>query len=235
MSQLRPPYAARALRLVCLLVSGLLASLWITVGAWAKASPEAWDQTESLYATGEYAKALEGFGRLAEVAEGDAAVTARALMRMGDCIQVGGIAEVGGPDEAYAQALEQGYSPYLAEAFRKWRAAFQMFNHGVSNFSEIPNAEYNARKERVLATVRVFLTAHHDDSEARDQQALLEQLPDITPGGPMGSSVLNEMAMLWPEMLRDDTRASHDEKRDALLDAVERVESAWPDEPGASP
>jgi hypothetical protein len=153
---------------------------------------------------------------------------------MGDCIKVGGVEGVGSPDKTYALALEQGYSSSLAEAFCKWRAAFQEFNHGVSNFSEIPNAEYNARKERILAVIAAYFASHPNDSVARSQQTFLQQLPDIIRGGPMGSSVLNEMALLWPEMLQTVAPPQDDYggyMLDEIAEAVEKVESTWPNAP----
>jgi len=218
------------LRLTRLLAAGLLAALWMTAGAWADASSEAWNQAEALYAAGQYPEALKAFSDLAEATKGDTEATARALTRMGDCIQVGGVEGVGSPDEAYALALEQGYSPYLAGAFCRWRAAFQAFHHGVSNFSEIPTAKYNARKERVLAVIAAYRALHPNDPVARSQHTFLRQLQDIIPGGPMGSSVLNEMALLWPEMLHTVAPPQDDYggyTLEEIAEAVAQVESTW--------
>ena len=156
-------------------------------------------EVDALYEAGAYVQAVEGY-RHVLAATAEAKTRAWCLLRLGDCWQHGEPFGDEMADAFYAQALDQGYSPYLAEAYHKWRAATQMLWHGVSNFSEIPTEEYQARKQQVLAIIAAHLRTVPDDPTALAQQDALRQLPDIQRGGPMGSSVLNEMGLLWPEI-----------------------------------
>lgn len=108
----------------------------------------------------------------------------------------------GTSDTYYAQVLDQGYSPYLLQAFRKWRASYQGHHHGMTNrgmatFTE--NELYNRKKAEVLERIDNYLKDHPQDAPALAQREGLHQLADIAPGGPFGSSALDESAELWPE------------------------------------
>ena len=111
----------------------------------------------------------------------------------------------GTSDTYYAQVLDQGYSPYLLQAFRKWRASYHSNHHGMTNAGGVPsvfapaNEFYNSAKERILRVIEDRLKEHADDAVALAQREGLQQLADIAPGGPFGSSVLDESAELWPE------------------------------------
>lgn len=165
-------------------------------------------EADALYQAGECARAAESYHRIVEATD-NPDVRLRGLLRLGDCEFRGGPfgdRDGGGdtyPDAFYAQVLDHGYSPYLAEAYHKWRTATQVLRHGVSNFSEIPTRKYRARKQRVLKVIAAHLRSHPDDPTALAQQAALRQLPDIQRGRPYGSSVLTEMGSLWPEILRE--------------------------------
>lgn len=153
---------------------------------------------EALYQAGAYVRAAESYRRLMETTD-DSDTRRRGLLRLGDCAFLGGPMGDEWADAFYAQVLDQGYSPYLAEAYRKWRAAMQALWHGVSNFSDIPTEEYQTRKQQTLEVIAAHLRTFPDDPTALAQQDALRQLPDFQRGGPMGSSVLNEMALLWSE------------------------------------
>ena len=205
-------------------------ALCIPLAPFAQAQEGSLSNAEALYQAGDYARAAESYRDTMEATD-DPGLRLRCLLRLGDCAYLGGPfedkSEDAYPDAFYAQVLDHGYSPYLAEAYRKWLATTQMYWHGVSNFSEIPTAKYHARKQQVLRVIGAHLKGYPDDPAALAQQAFLRQLPDIQRGGPMGSSVLNEMAMLWPEAMRRTSTKEDDPELQALSQAVLEVESSW--------
>ena len=72
-----------------------------------------------------------------------------------------------------------------------------MTNRGMATFTE--NELYNRKKAEALECIDNYLKDHPQDVVALAQRESLHQLADIAPGGPFGSSVLNESADLWPE------------------------------------
>lgn len=182
--------------------------LLLSVVPFAHAHNVSLTEADALYQAGAYAQAAEGYRRIVETTA-DPDTRLRGLLRLGDCAYLGGPVDDEWADAFYAQVLDQGYSPYLAEAYRKWRAATQALWHGVSNFSDIPTEEYQTRKQRVLEVIAAYLRTVPDDPTALAQQDALRQLPDLQRGGPMGSSVLNEMGLLWPEVLPKVTHTKH--------------------------
>jgi len=65
------------------------------------------------------------------------------------------------------------YSLYLFEAWVKWRAANQYYNHGLSKSSDIPNDEYDSMRERTFTTVLKYVAAHPADEMAINECNLL--------------------------------------------------------------
>lgn len=156
---------------------------------------------ETLYQSKDYEQAAEIFSQVLANAE-DADFRRQCLLRIGDCIQVGWLEGRGTADTYYEKVLEQGYSPYLLQAFRKWRASYHGNHHGMTNrgmatFTE--NELYNRKKAEALERIDNYLKDHPQDAVALTQREGLQQLADIAPGGPFGSSVLDESAELWPE------------------------------------
>lgn len=162
------------------------------------------EEAERLYQSEQYEQAAVIYDQLLEHADG-AAVKQQYLIRIGDCVQVGWLEGQGSADTYYEKALEQGYSPYLLQVFRKWRASYHGNHHGMTNSGGAPsvfapaNEFYNSVKEQALQVIEGHLKEHPDDAAALTQQQGLRQLSDIEPGGPFGSSVLDESAELWPE------------------------------------
>ncbi|MDP3722637.1 MAG: hypothetical protein Q8R91_03970 [Candidatus Omnitrophota bacterium] len=174
--------------------------LFSVVRAFASETPLL-DKAEALYQSKAYEQAAEIFSNVLAGTE-DADLRQQCLLRLGDCIQMGWLEGRGTSDTYYAQVLEQGYSPYLLQAFRKWRASYQEAHHGKTNrgmatFTE--NELYNRKKAEVLVRIDNYLKDHPQDAVAIAQRESLRQLADIAPGGPFGSSVLDESAELWPE------------------------------------
>lgn len=94
------------------------------------------------------------------------------------------------------RVMEGGFSPLYAEAFLRWRTNYQWLNHGVSNWSSIPNWEYNQRMETMLARAKERLQGN-DAVEARVE--ILELLIGVTniSRGPFGNSVLVDLYRLY--------------------------------------
>jgi len=82
------------------------------------------------------------------------------------------------------------YSPVLFEAFNKWRTQKQLFWHGLSNMSEIPNWEYNLKRWKVVQTIKKYIETNSDDVWAKTQVRLLLDLPNVGRGGHFGNDVL---------------------------------------------
>ena len=98
--------------------------------------------------------------------------------------------------EALAKILDDGrYSPVLTEAFLRWRTAQQSYWHGVSNYSEIPNREYNLRRFALIAVIRDHLRQDPGDSWARRQLETLALAPNIGRGYPLGNTALRELGV----------------------------------------
>lgn len=75
-----------------------------------------------------------------------------------------------------------------ATAFDIWRTEMQSGFFGQSNWSLIPNAEYNTVRFTLVARLRAHLDHHPDDTEARIQLDDLLTLPNIRRGGLFGNS-----------------------------------------------
>ncbi len=181
----------------------IFAFLFFSVQAYASETP-LFSKAEALYQSKDYEQAAEAFSQVLANTE-DANLRRQCLLRLGDCIQVNWLEGRGTSDTYYAQVLEQGYSPYLLQAFRKWRASYHGNHHGMTNAGGAPsvfapaNEFYNSVKEQVLQIIDGHLKEHPDDAVALAQQQGLRQSSDIAPGGSFGSSVLDESAELWPE------------------------------------
>ena len=162
------------------------------------------NRAEALYQSKDYEGAAESFSQALANTD-DADFRRQCLLRLGDCIQMGWLEGRGTADTYYAQVLEQGYSPYLLQAFRKWRASYHGNHYGMTNAGGDPsvfapaNEFYNSAKERALRVIEGHLKEHPDDTLALAQREGFQQLADIVLGGPLGSSVLDESAELWPE------------------------------------
>jgi len=104
-----------------------------------------------------------------------------------------------------AQALEllaaitdsKRYSSVMAEAFLKWRTLHQSEYHGLSNWSSIPNHEYNGRRRELINIINECLTASPGNAWARSQKRELLNLPNISRGGLMGNSNLSYYDLLY--------------------------------------
>lgn len=82
------------------------------------------------------------------------------------------------------------YSPDLASAYLCWRSEMQSGYFGSSNWSEIPNEQYNQVRFRTLAIVQAHLRTHPNDPVALAQKGVLLHLPSIHRGGLLGNDSL---------------------------------------------
>lgn len=92
------------------------------------------------------------------------------------------------------------YSPILYEAFYKWRTTEQQLNHGMSNFSEIPNSEYNDKRWEVIKRIKKYLAKNPSNNWAKTQLALLWDLSNIQRGGPYGNDNLMHWEILYSDL-----------------------------------
>ena len=65
------------------------------------------------------------------------------------------------------------YSGSLAKAWQKWRFRKQLYWHGASRWSEIPNGEYDAARNHLIGIVRARLQERPDDGQAKAQLGAL--------------------------------------------------------------
>lgn len=82
------------------------------------------------------------------------------------------------------------YAPVLAEAYEKWRSREQYMNHGMSNYSEIPNKDYNLKRLKLMTSIKQYLASNPQDRWARAQINLIIGLPNINRGGAYGNDNL---------------------------------------------
>lgn len=136
------------------------------------------------------------------------------LVRISDCLLMADSDLDAGEDkpEGRMSGLEllsrildkKEYSPVLYEAFYKWRTTEQYFNHGMSNMSEIPNKDYNARRWEIIQLIKEYLKNEPDDIWAREQVDLLLSLPNITRGGPMGNHNIEHWGILYTDIKTEE-------------------------------
>lgn len=89
------------------------------------------------------------------------------------------------------------YSPVLFDAFLRWRTLTQSLEYGMSNFSKIPNWEYNKKRKRLIEIIKTYAKEHPDDIWPREQIQLLLSLPNILRGALMGNYNLMFLADLY--------------------------------------
>ncbi len=89
------------------------------------------------------------------------------------------------------------YSPVSHTAFLQWRTLDQMRNHGASNWSVIPNDEYNRVLWELIEMNQEYVERHPDDLWARRQLIGFLSTPVIGRfTGGFGNSVINDFARL---------------------------------------
>ena len=94
------------------------------------------------------------------------------------------------------------YSPSLAKAWVKWRVRHQLYWHGASNSSEMPNALYNSARQRLLDVIILHLVANPTDTVAREQMKILRESPNVVPL-PEGNSATAEWESIQPRRVNN--------------------------------
>ncbi len=87
------------------------------------------------------------------------------------------------------------YYPFMYDAFVSWRSGTQYAFFGFSNFSEIPNAEYNEVRFIAVCTIQEYFRQHPDDNWARIQKAALLAESNIVRGGLFGNGTIYDSDM----------------------------------------
>ncbi|MFC1594688.1 hypothetical protein ACFL38_05105 [Candidatus Omnitrophota bacterium] len=136
-------------------------------------------------------------------------------MKMSDCLLMSDT-DIGGSDgvmpvdmglELLLNIIESNvYSPVVYDAFRRWRSSEQMFYHGMSNWSNIPNKEYNKKRWQAFQTIKKHLKEHPEDDWAWAQATLLLALPNIGRG-----AYGNHNLVLWGRLYMDPEKLKGDE------------------------
>jgi len=115
----------------------------------------------------------------------------------------------------------------------------------MSNFSEIPNGLYNARRRQLIQLIREFRAVHPDHEGARLQIEQLARMPSFTRGGIMGHSGLADYGRLFasdavsrndrslPEVPIEGPAITAPSTTDVLREGpVDEVAPTRPEEPG---
>lgn len=106
------------------------------------------------------------------------------------------------PEEEALRLLEtvidgEEYSPVLFASFYRWRTVYQSYWHGMSNYSEIPNWDYNLRRHRLSQRIIEYLAENPRDFWARVQLIQLMGLGNITRGCMAGNCNLIDWGYLY--------------------------------------
>jgi hypothetical protein len=131
------------------------------------------------------------------------------LLRMSDCVNMADsdikdIEEKMLGLELLTTILDkQRYSPILYKAYYKWRTLYQAGIHGMSNYSEIPNKEYNNRRYDVMQVIKEYIRDNPDDLWADAQVSYLLSLHNITRGGEMGNNNIIDWGILFTDIGKD--------------------------------
>lgn len=91
------------------------------------------------------------------------------------------------------------YSPSIQRIYLQWRTLEQSYNHGASNWSVIPNDEYNQTLWGLIETIESHIDRYPDDSWAKFQLLLLMNTPIIERWGrgyPYGNTMALDYAFL---------------------------------------
>ena len=92
------------------------------------------------------------------------------------------------------------YSQVLFDAFLRWRTLTQSLEYGMSNFSKIPNWDYNKKRKRLIEIIKTYAKEHRDDIWAGKQIKLLLFLPNISRGCFVGNYNFSFWASLYLDM-----------------------------------
>jgi hypothetical protein len=92
------------------------------------------------------------------------------------------------------------YYPNLYMIFIQWRTLDQYYNHGSSNWSEIPNDKYIDKRWEVATTIMDYMSKNPDDKWAKFQLIFLMDLPIIQRGDPYGNTNMRHWGKLFTDI-----------------------------------
>lgn len=132
------------------------------------------------------------------------------MLKVTDCIKMEG-SDVGSDMDAEKMLSEivnsKAYNPILGEAFAKWRSVYQEMNHGMSNFSEIPNDEYNDKRLEIAKIIKSYIKQNPNDAWARAQLRTLLAWPNIGRGQEYGNENLLWVAKFYfPDISKEEEK-----------------------------
>ena len=100
--------------------------------------------------------------------------------------------------EFFREAIDLGvFAPALPRAFFGWRSGTQI-QFGHSNYSTLPNDQYNVRRDLVCHTITAHLRTYPEDVLARDLLAFTARYWNLRPDGAFGNSNIIEMRVWMP-------------------------------------
>ena len=177
----------------------------------SKTDEKNYDRALEFMEQNEFEKAYDMLQKLKNKYSGDSAIESSILLNISDCIvkasygSDGGLSDLQNPEEKGKDILEgiinaNDYSPVLFDIFLRWRTLTQTLEHGMSNFSKIPNWEYNKKRKNLIEIIETYAKEHPDDTWAERQIELLLFVPNIERGGPFGNSNLIIWAGLYSKI-----------------------------------
>lgn len=154
----------------------------------------------------EYAKAFDILSNLKDRANKDSFAYDYILFNLCDVIGKGGHSEdklEAGSDEIIKyseEILKKEYSHLFYEFFVRWRTAMQGMYHGLSNWSEIPNWDYNLKRKELIQKIQSYHENNPKDIWAVLQKNELRDIDNINRGGPFGNDTLNYLGVLYMDL-----------------------------------
>ena len=109
------------------------------------------------------------------------------------------------------EILSKNYSPLFYEFFIRWRTNKQTMEHGMSNWSEIPNWEYNIKRKELINKIKQYLVKNPQDVWAYKQIRDLNDFNNIQRGGAYGNDNLMINAQLYFDIDKPVNEVSTDQ------------------------
>jgi len=143
------------------------------------------------------------------------------MLRITDCMRMEG-SDVGAELDAEKMLSEiansKEYNPVLGEGFAKWRSVYQEMNHGMSNFSVIPNDEYNEKRWELAKVIKAYIKDNPNDLWAKAQLRTLLSWPNIARGQVFGNDNLYWIARFYyPDVFEDKGKEKEPLDKNAKL------------------
>ena len=92
------------------------------------------------------------------------------------------------------------YSPLFLEFFVRWRTITQEMDHGMSNWSSIPNWEYNLKRKKLIKKITAHADKNPADAWARLQCRRLIDLDNIQRGTLYGNDNIHYIGRLYMDL-----------------------------------